>query len=375
MALDRNSRYVAQVAEALEGRRSTRRTATLASLAAELGVSRTTVSNAYNRPDQLSPALRRRVLDTARRLGYPGPDPVARSLRTRKAGAVGLLLTEALSYAFRDPVAIQFLEGLALACEDNGSGLLLVPVSPEAEDVGAVARAGVDGFVVYSMPDDDEHFAAVLERPVPVVVCDQPTDVPDVDRVGIDDQAAMVELAEHLAGLGHRRVGVLCMRLSTDRNDGFAAVSRQDHARYEVQRRRLAGLRDGFTAAGVDWGGVPVVERFDHTEAAGANAFEQLTERHPDVTAVVCTSDILALGALRAARASGRDVPGDLTITGFDGVPAAERAGLTTVRQPSLDKGRAAGELLLDRGDRQRSRTLLLPTELMVRGTSGPPAR
>ncbi len=212
------------MAEALEGRRSTRRTATLASLAAELGVSRTTVSNAYNRPDQLSPALRRRVLDTARRLGYPGPDPVARSLRTRKAGAVGLLLTEALSYAFRDPVAIQFLEGLALACEDNGSGLLLVPVSPEAEDVRAVARAGVDGFVVYSMPDDDEHFAAVLERPVPVVVCDQPTDVPDVDRVGIDDQASMVELARHLGGLGHRRVGVLCMRLSTDRNDGFASV-------------------------------------------------------------------------------------------------------------------------------------------------------
>ncbi|HEX5406028.1 MAG TPA: LacI family DNA-binding transcriptional regulator, partial [Pseudonocardiaceae bacterium] len=64
-----------------------RRPATLASLAAELGVSRTTVSNAYNRPDQLSPELRRRVLETARRLGYPGPDPVARSLRTRKAGA------------------------------------------------------------------------------------------------------------------------------------------------------------------------------------------------------------------------------------------------------------------------------------------------
>src|SRR5205807_4497840 len=75
------------------------RPATLASLAAELSVSRTTVSNAYNRPDQLSPELRRRVLEAARRLGYPGPDPVARSLRTRKAGAVGLLLTENLSYA------------------------------------------------------------------------------------------------------------------------------------------------------------------------------------------------------------------------------------------------------------------------------------
>ena len=71
-----------------------RRPATLASLAAELGISRTTVSNAYNRPDQLSPQLRERILEAARQLGYPGPDPVARSLRTRKAGAIGLIFTE-----------------------------------------------------------------------------------------------------------------------------------------------------------------------------------------------------------------------------------------------------------------------------------------
>src|SRR5947207_13692915 len=76
-----------------------RRRATLASLAAELKVSRTTISNAYNRPDQLSADLRERVLETAKRMGYPGPDPVARSLRTRKAGAVGLVLTEPLNYA------------------------------------------------------------------------------------------------------------------------------------------------------------------------------------------------------------------------------------------------------------------------------------
>src|SRR6266567_2975094 len=99
-----------------------RRPATLASLAAELGVSRTTVSNAYNRPDQLSPQLRQRVLDTARRLGYPGPDPVG------------------------------FLEGMALACEEAGTGLLLVPAAPGGlPDPGIVHRAAVDGFVVYSM--------------------------------------------------------------------------------------------------------------------------------------------------------------------------------------------------------------------------------
>src|ERR1700720_2851415 len=125
-----------------------RRPATLASLAAELGVSRTTVSNAYNRPDQLSPELRRRVLETARRLGYPGPDPVARSLRTRKAGAVGLVLPEPLNYAFSDPAAVSFVAGLAESCEEVGQGLLLIAVGPGrsvAEGSHAVLNAGVDG--------------------------------------------------------------------------------------------------------------------------------------------------------------------------------------------------------------------------------------
>ena len=239
----------------MSGSSKVRRPATLASLAAELGVSRTTVSNAYNRPDQLSAPLRERVLEAARRLGYPGPDPVARSLRTRRAGAVGLLLTEALSYAFRDPVATGFLEGLALACEQAGQGLLLVPVSPEHADVAAVHRAGVDGFVVYSVREDDPHFLAVLERPVPTVVCDQPAGVEGVDRVGVDDRSAMLGLARHLTGLGHRRVGVICMRLAAQRHDGRVSAARQTEIAYPVQRNRLAGLRDGLAEVGVELGG------------------------------------------------------------------------------------------------------------------------
>jgi DNA-binding LacI/PurR family transcriptional regulator len=357
----------------MSGIPNTRRPATLASLAAELGVSRTTVSNAYNRPDQLSAPLRARVLEAARRLGYPGPDPVARSLRTRKAGAVGLLLTEALSYAFRDPAATGFLEGLALACEEAGQGLLLVPVSPEQADVTAVHQAGVDGFVVYSVREDDPHFLAVLERPLPVVVCDQPHGVEGVDRVGVDDRAGMLALARHLTGLGHRRIGVLCMRLGTGHRDGRADLKRQNGATYPVQRDRLAGLRDGLCEVGVDWNNVPVVERFDHSVDAGLHATAELLTTHPEITAVVCTSDVLALGALRYAADKGLAVPDDMTITGFDGVPEAERAGLTTVRQPVLEKGRVAGQLLLQRGERSRPRRITLPTELIVGATSAAP--
>jgi DNA-binding LacI/PurR family transcriptional regulator len=182
----------------------------------------------------------------------------------------------------------------------------------------------------------------------------------------------MLDLARHLTGQGHRRIGVLCMRLAAGRNDGPAGEPRQGGATYPVQRNRLAGLRDGLAEAGVDWATIPVHERFEHSVDAGQSATAEMLAAHPELTAVVCTSDILALGALRHAATRNLSVPDDLTVTGFDGVPEAQRAGLTTVVQPVLEKGRTAGELLLDRGDRNRPRTVTLPTELVVGATSGP---
>ncbi len=117
------------------------RRATLQTIADAVGVSRSTVSNAYNRPDQLNPALRERILAVARELGYPGPDPAARRLRTGQAGAVGLLFTEALAYAFTDPAAVAFLEGLAHRAEAAGTALLLVPSPPGADPSEAVRAA------------------------------------------------------------------------------------------------------------------------------------------------------------------------------------------------------------------------------------------
>jgi DNA-binding LacI/PurR family transcriptional regulator len=145
------------------------------------------------------------------------------------------------------------------------------------------------------------------------------------------------------------------------------------NATYPVQRDRLAGIRDGLAEVGVDWADVPVHERFEHSVDAGKDAAAALLAAHSDVTALICTSDILALGALRHATDRGLSVPDQLTITGFDGVPEAERAGLTTVRQPVLEKGRVAGELLLERGERNRPRRVTLPTELVVGSTSGRP--
>src|SRR5215218_5240547 len=119
---------------------------TLQTLADALGVSRTTASNAFNRPDQLNPALRERVLALAAELGYAGPDPAGRALRSGRAGAIGVLLTERLSYAFGDPAAVATLRGLAEEAERFGISLSLLPapLSDGVADAAAVRHALVD---------------------------------------------------------------------------------------------------------------------------------------------------------------------------------------------------------------------------------------
>jgi DNA-binding LacI/PurR family transcriptional regulator len=363
----------------MSGTPARRRRATLASLAAELKVSRTTISNAYNRPDQLSADLRERVLATAKRLGYPGPDPVARSLRTRKAGAVGLLLTEPLNYAFSDPAAVSFVAGLAESCEEVGQGLLLIAVGPGrsvAEGSHAVLNAGVDGFVVYSVADDDPYLDVALERNLPVVIVDQPKDVPGTSRVCIDDRAAMRELADYVLGLGHTEIGLLTMRLGPRRTPPLAAIATPERLRsphFHVQAERINAVHDAMAAAGLDPDSLIVVESYQHLPTSGGAAAEVALQANPRITALMCTADVLALSALDYLRARGIYVPGQMTVTGFDGVPDALSRGLCTVAQPSLEKGRLAGKLLHTPPRSGLPVDEVLPTDLIRGRTAGPP--
>jgi DNA-binding LacI/PurR family transcriptional regulator len=357
-----------------------RRRATLASLAAELKVSRTTISNAYNRPDQLSADLRERVLATAKRMGYAGPDPVARSLRTRRAGAVGLILTEPLNYSFSDPAALDFVAGLAESCEAAGQGLLLVAAGPNrsvSDGTAAVLSAGVDGFVVYSASDDDPYLPVVAQRAVPIVVVDQPKDVPGTSRVCIDDRAAMRSVAEYVIGLGHRDLGVLTMRLGRDwphpeAKPAVADLERVQTPHFHVQRERIHGVYDAMKAAGLQANSLTVVESYAHGPTSGGAAAEVALEVNPRITALMCTSDVLAISAMDYLRAHGIYVPGQMTVTGFDGIPDALARGLTTVKQPSIEKGRRAGQLLHEPPRSGLPVVEVLDTELVRGRTSGP---
>jgi DNA-binding LacI/PurR family transcriptional regulator len=351
---------------------------TLARVAAELGVSAMTVSNAYRRPDQLSPALRERVFEAAARLGYAGPDPVARSLRRSRTDVVGVVYSNPLSYAFEDPAAVAFLAGLGGVTEEARLGLLLVPAAagrPLGErDPRAAGEAAVDGFVVYSMADDEPLLLAALERRLPAVVVDQPLRG-GIPFVGIDDRAASREAAEHLIRLGHGRIGVLTSGLSADGGEGFADRSRQEGASFHISRERLAGYGEAISEAGLSWEEVPVYECPGSEEPLGRRAAEALLAREPRPTALLCFSDRLALGAMEAAGELGLSVPGELSIVGFDDAPVIARAAaLTTIRQDHAGKGRAAGEMLVSllRGD-EPGTPRLLPTRLVERGSTAPP--
>lgn len=359
-----------------------RKRKTLASLAAELGVSRTTVSNAYNRPDQLAPATRERILAAAAKRGYPGPDPTARSLRTRRAGAIGVLLTERLTYAFEDKASVDFLAGMAEASYGTNASLTLIPAGPDTANETSRAqellgRAAVDGFVVYSVAKNDPYLEAAMQRGLPLVVCDQPTDT-GLPFVGIDDYAAIKPAAQALVDAGHRKIGVMAIRLMHERADGAVNPCELEAAAMHVQRNRIQGALDVFEDAGIERETIPVHTRHINDRTNGREASAQLLGAHPDLTAVLCTTDSMALALIDYAQEIGMRVPEDLSVTGFDGVDTAVARGLSTVVQPNKSKGAAAGQLLQELIEKDgeladKRERKILPTSFHPGATIAPP--
>jgi DNA-binding LacI/PurR family transcriptional regulator len=340
---------------------------TLQTIADVLGVSRTTVSNAYNRPDQLAPELRQKVLETAKQLGYAGPDPAARRLRSGRRGAIGLMFSERLSYAFTDPGAVGFLQGLTEATEAKGYELLLLPgMRGEEQEVGAVRDAVVGAFCLYCMPEGHPAVDAAFGRGVPVVIVDEPR-LSGGWFVGIDDLGGARLAAEHVKALGHEHVAVITDRLVDDYYEGFADGERIKRSNCKVARERVAGYIAGMDTAEP----LPVYDTIANFVESGHRAALELLQRDPRPTALLCSTDVLAFGAIRAAREVGLSIPGDVSVTGFDDVPEAETLDLTTIRQPLVEKGREAGRLLIEH---DTEREVMLPLELVVRGSTAPPS-
>ena len=335
---------------------------TLATVAEAAGVSRMTVSNAFNRPELVSGELRERVLAAAAELGYAGPNPVARTLSRGRTGSVGLVLDYALTDAFRDPPTIEFITGVVGGCEAWTMGLSLVP-RIAGRDAALVHTALVDGFVLYCVPEGDPRLDAVLARRLPYVGVDfEPT--AGRRAVNIDDRGAARSVAEHVTALGHRRVAIVLPNDSPGTTGPAALAAAYRH----VDLARLTGWREGLQAAGIDFSQVPVASAPGKDRASGRRAAAALLDRPDRPTAIIALADELALGVIDAAAERGITVPGELSVAGFDDIPAASPS-LTTIRQPHARKGSEAVRLLLDPG---AEASVLLPTELVIRASTAP---
>ncbi|MFC8190384.1 LacI family DNA-binding transcriptional regulator [Cellulomonas sp. NPDC057328] len=341
---------------------------TLKTVAAAAGVSTAQVSYAFNRPDRLSAASRAHILEVARQHDYAGPDATARSLRTGRVGAVGVIFTVGLSYAFSDPYTLAMLAGLTEVTERYRAGLVLIPFDVGGTGDGdavhgsldAVRRALIDGAVADGLADDHPAVQALARRRLPLVMSSASA---SAGSVLIDDQEAGRQVGRHLRGLGHRDVAAVV----ASRGEPGTLVHEVDEAElFPYSRLRLTGLRDGLGPGAR----VRVVSAGRNSEVSGRVAGGSVLDAADRPTAIAADSDVLAAAVLREMRHRGLRPGVDVSVTGFDDVPAAADAGLTTVRQPIREKGRLMGRMLLDPTFEEPR--VILPTELVVRSSTGP---
>jgi DNA-binding LacI/PurR family transcriptional regulator len=304
-----------------------------------------TASYVYSQPDRVAPATAAKVRAAAERLGYPGPHPGARSLRRGRAGSLGVVIGERLTYAFDDPQAARFLAGIAEVCEAEGVGLTLVPTTGAASDVQRVAEAVVDGFIVWTTSDDDPVLDAVAASRLPAVVHGGPTR-PGLPVIGIDDRAAAAAVGR-LAFAGAARPAVLSFPVNRDRTRELLTGRPWPAVTYPLTRHRWEGYLDAWRQAGGVSGDLRVAVCPVNATALGEAFAEELFRGGDPPDAIAAMSDELALGALRAAAQAGCGVPGTVAVTGWDDSDTAAHAGLTTVWQSLRDQGRRCARLAL----------------------------
>ena len=344
----------------------------LTDVAKAAGVSHGTASNVFSRPEIVREEVRERVLAAAQKLGYAGPDPKGRLLRAGKVNAIGIATAEPLSYFFDDPFARVVMSGIAQACDATGAGISLVSAVNREQLAWNIQSALVDGFIVFCIEGGSRLIELTRERKLPFVALDFGFDDATIASIGVDDVAGARMAARHLAELGHRRFGVLALPFA-DSGSGPASIERARSAIYSGTRDRLQGYFEALADFGIDAG--QRADLRDGERRRKRHRRARLPFRLPrPPTAILCMADKAALIAIDWLKARGLKVPADVSVVGFDGVPEGEISSppLTTVAQPMVEMGRQAVRTILEHDGTIRQQTL--PLELVVRGSTAPPA-
>ncbi len=306
---------------------------------------------------RISEGTRRRVLSAARKLNYHR-DATGRRLATGKTHLLGLVISQSPDRVAADAFLPLVMHGLHQVAQKHGYHLLFHPIAPEQNGFYAhlIRERHVDGIILSGPRTDDTELLRLHREGMPIVLMGQlpESSIPFVDVDNLDGARMAVE---HLITLGHSRIGIITnaptsYTASRDRLAGYKIALKAHHIAYDKSRVRLG----------------------DRTEASGEAAMNHLLDLKSPPTAVFVASDVVALGALRAIKARGLRVPDDISLVGFDDVPAASyvEPPLTTVRLPAYDLGWNAGERLirLIGGAALSELGVLLKTELIIRGST-----
>jgi len=326
------------------------------------GVSIATVSYVLNNgPKPVHPDTRARVLERMRDLNYR-PNAVARGLARRRTDAIGVLFGMIEPQIVTNPYAATVLEGILLAASDLGRNVTLLtrPWTGAESCAGACGDRSTDGLLLVAPRMGSDMLPALSALGMPlVVVSGRGTDY-GVTSVDIDNRAGAALAAQHLLDLGHRRIAHLL---------GDAALP--------PVAKRLEGFRETMAAAGA----TPPEELIlpgRYSVQSGYDRAARLLHSSRPPTAVFAGNDVIALGVLQAASEAGVPVPARLSVVGFDDVPQAAltHPPLTTIRQPLRDIGHLATRMLVRiiEGMGEAPAHIEVPPELILRGTTGPPA-
>ena len=335
---------------------------TLKEVAKRLGVSTATVSNAFNRPSQLSAKLRQDILTQCAAFDYYGPGASSRVMRTEKTGIVGLMVSNYLTYSFADPIACQFLQGVAEIFEPKNYNMLICPSRENLPQLRG-GESFVDGFIVYGPPHRGK-LAELTRQNKAFVTVDYQTAA--AGSVNIDNENAAFIIAQHALRHAPKRVAIIGLRITEDNHLHTLQSQQVEYDPSNITSQRLRGYLNACRECGVSVDADDIINVPDNTHDFGLSAAHHLLGREHRPDLILCMSDRLGLAALNVAQAKGLLVPQDLQITGFDDISEAGLAspGLTTIRQNSIEKGHLAAKLFLGLHNERHN---ILSSELVVR--------
>ena len=335
---------------------------TLKFVADELGVSTATISNAFNRPDQLSEKKRLEILEACKQLGYHGPNKAAQILRKGQSNIVALVLADSLEYIVSDPVASTFIKGVSGVLQSRHKNVLLF--AGDSRSIQDVADF-VDGFICYGAPQNDHLSTELRQHAKPVVTVDFNLD--GRPSVNINNEEGAYQIAKS-ALKPSDNVAILGLRLIDSPTTCRVYDSPLLDAARSISHRRLDGYQRAIAETGIALNNDLIWHIPESQSRYARQAAKEVLNSSPRPDVILCMSDIIALEVLSMAVESGIDVPGELRITGFDGIDEAARTRpvLSTVCQSSEEKGRQAALMLLD----EQTAPVELPFDIKTGGTT-----